>query len=213
MNIPNLINEQRIHMKESINIIEQSFEQVNLQFKTYDMCFLSYLECLFVTDYLFSIYEADEIQKQTILENVKSMTLSKKYSAQVKRDDFKVYLANALSGLKKRENNIVIEDLLKYIDTQLIMEIERYWNDLKEQKDITFISKDESIQLIQDIIQKYRIDYSLVCELVENELEAIHKFVFFEDFISILLKIAKEHNFYKKKYIKRHKQDCGCQIF
>ncbi|KAL4508459.1 hypothetical protein ABPG72_003763 [Tetrahymena utriculariae] len=213
MNISDQINEQSVHRKESIKLIEQSFEQVSSQFNTYDSKFLSYLECLFVIDYLFSIYEADEIQKQSIREHVKSMSLSKKYNYYIKKDEFKIYLTNALSGLTRRETNIKIEDLIKYIDTKLIMEIERYWQDLKEQKNIQFISKDESIQLIQNIIQKYRIDYSEVCELVDNDLQELHKFVFFEDFISILLKIAKKHNFYKKKYTKQHKQDCGCQIF
>ncbi|KAL4456901.1 hypothetical protein ABPG74_014539 [Tetrahymena malaccensis] len=213
MNLSDQINQKRAHMKESIKIIEESFEQVNSEFNTYDIYFLNYLQCLFVTDYLFSIYDVDEFYKQTILEQVKSMTLSKKYSSQVKREDFKIYLTNALCGLKRRENNIVIEDLLKYIDTKLIMEIEKYWSDLKDEKNIIFITKDESIQLIQNIIQKYRIDYSQVCELVDNDLQMLHKFVFFEDFVSILLKIAKQNTLYKKKYIKQQKQDCGCQIF
>ncbi|KAL4508458.1 hypothetical protein ABPG72_003762 [Tetrahymena utriculariae] len=203
------IVEMHAETYELMNSIHESYKQVNLHFQNDNAYYINFDECMFVVDYLFSVYEVDCSYKQTITEHIQSITFSEQHST-IKRDKFKVYLLKVFKGLTKREQNITMEDLIKYIDTKLIIEIEDYWDELKEQ-DLTFISKDECIQLIKEVLQKFNIDYSLVSELVETDLKEIHKFVFFQDFISIVLQIAKQQHLQHKKY--HDKQACLCTIF
>ncbi|KAL4456903.1 hypothetical protein ABPG74_014541 [Tetrahymena malaccensis] len=203
------ITDIQVEKEELIHSIQESYQQVNVHFQTDDTFYINFDECMFVVDYLFSLYEIDSTQKQTIIDHIKNITFTEQHST-VRRDKFKVYLLQVFKGLIKREHSITMEDLIKYIDTKLIVEIEDYWDELKDQ-DVTFISKDECIRLIKDVLQKFNIDYSLVCDLVESDLKEIHKFIFFQDFIYIVLQIAKQEHLQHKKY--HDKQACSCTIF
>ncbi|EWS73502.1 hypothetical protein TTHERM_000133609 (macronuclear) [Tetrahymena thermophila SB210] len=209
MNKSEQITETQAEIHELKHFIHESYQQVNLHFKCDDTYYINFDECMFVIDYLFSIYQVDSAYKQQIVEHIKGIKFQEKHST-IKRDKFIVYLLQVFKGLVKREQNITMEDLIVYIDTKLIMEIEDYWDRLKE-NDQTFISKDECIRLIKDVLQKFDIDYSKVSELVDWDLKEIHKFVFFQDFLSIVLQIAKQQHLQHKKY--HDKQACSCQIF
>ncbi|EWS73503.1 hypothetical protein TTHERM_000133599 (macronuclear) [Tetrahymena thermophila SB210] len=199
--------DQLIEEKELQKVIDFSCVLLDQKYQTNDIQYLTLTECLFVTDYIFSLYQIDNKEKTSIIEQIKELTFIFK---KLTRNDFKIYLTNVCSGYKKRDQNIQIEDLLEYFNTKLIVYIENYWIELQDQG-IHFITKEQCKEFICSITEKYNVQYSQVDELVQNALKEIHMFVFFEDCISILLQIAKQLNFKKKKF--NSGKQCACQIF
>ncbi|KAL4456900.1 hypothetical protein ABPG74_014538 [Tetrahymena malaccensis] len=203
-------DELLLQKKQLFQVIDQAYLILDQQYYPPDPDQKSQItlnQCLFVIDYVFSIYQIDKSQKQLVIEKIKLLT----FSSCLIRSDFKMYLIHTCSGYNKRDHNITIEELLEYFSIKLILQIENYWIELRDQN-ILFITKEACIEFIHSVIQKYNINYSEVDQLVQDALQEIHMFVFFEDSISILLQIARKCHLKKKKNI-QNKQKCSCQIF
>ncbi|EWS73501.1 hypothetical protein TTHERM_000133608 (macronuclear) [Tetrahymena thermophila SB210] len=205
-----LSDEQQTNTRTISKSIYSAYELVNKNYKDHDFTYISIDQTLFVTDYVFSNFEVDKKMQQTIIKQIKQMGKTKKKQL-IKREDLKIYLSQICMGCRKRQQTVGIDDVVNHIGMDLVLEIENMWIQFKEQE-IYFITKEKTIEIVKSIIQRYKIDYSKVSNIVEKNLNSLYKHVFVEDFISLITQIGKEHDLRQKK-VKIQKQNCGCTIF
>ncbi|KAL4508457.1 hypothetical protein ABPG72_003761 [Tetrahymena utriculariae] len=201
---------QQTNTRSISKSIHSAYELVNKNYKYHYLTYISLDQTLFVTDYVFSNFEVDKKMQQTIIKQIQAIGMSQKKQL-LKREDLKIYLSQICMGCRKREQSVGIQDVVDFIDLDLVMEIEKMWAEFKEQEKY-FISKEKTKEILNNILQRYKINYTKVSDIVEKNLSKLHKHVFVEDFISIVTQIGREHNLLQKKQ-SAQKQNCGCTIF
>ncbi|KAL4456904.1 hypothetical protein ABPG74_014542 [Tetrahymena malaccensis] len=203
-------SEQITNTRSISKSIHSAYELVNKNYKCYDYTYISLDQTLFVTDYVFSNFEVDKKTQQIVIKQIQEMAKTQKKKL-IKRDDLKIYLSQICMGCRKREQSVGIDDIVNFIDLDLVKEIDKMWAEFKEQE-IYFITKEKTIEILKNILIRYKINTSKVNEIIEKNLNKLYKHVFAEDFISIVTQIGRENDLRQKKQ-KSLKQNCSCSIF